>query len=266
MIKFVLTLALFLGGQFSQYERQYLCSLVDNHVVIPAGKAGDRYNNGYKEERYDFVLDSFIEEFERDINSRGGSFHIMRDWGDGAVNAWAWRIGKEYWMEVPGGMARYGIINEEAFLSTLCHELGHLLGGAPHGNEISYEGQADYYAPMKCMERVLDRLGVIEKVPPADLDCEGQYCGNRFDGIKSLTKYYAQIAKTPEPSLRTPSGRVVSRTLQKHPDAQCRFDTMVAALKCPDRSDFDYEDPGVGACYAQGSARPRCWYSPSKAP
>lgn len=203
MKKYLLFCLLALGPQ-----TQHLCSLVDNHVVIPVGAKGDRYNNGYLEDRYHQVLDEFISEFEGDIKRRGGTFHIMRDWSDGAVNAWAWRIGKEYWMEVPGGMARYGIINEEAFLSTLCHELGHLLGGAPHGHEISYEGQADYYAPMKCMERILRKLKVTTIAVPKNLNCVGEYCGNRFSAIKSLTAYYAELSKDPAPSLSTPSSSV----------------------------------------------------------
>lgn len=238
----------------------HLCSLVENHVTIPFGEAGGRYDNGYSEPRYHYVLDNFIEEFKEDISLRGGSFHIMRDWGDGAVNAWAWRIGSEYWIEVPGGMARYGIINEEAFLSTLCHELGHLLGGAPHRQQISFEGQADYYAPMKCMERILFRIGAVDKQAPSDLRCVGDFCGNRFDGIKSLTSYYAEIAKAPAPTLKTPSSKVVSRTLQSHPDAQCRFDTMVAALNCSNRIDFDYQDHRNGACQFDQGSRPRCWF------
>ncbi len=210
------------------------------------------------------VLDSFIDEFKTDISQRGGTFHIMRDWSDGAVNAWAWRIGQEYWMEVPGGMARYGIINEEAFLSTLCHELGHLLGGAPQRHDISYEGQADYYAPMKCMERILTKLQAREKSVALNLNCHGKFCGNRFLGIQSLTRYYAEIAKDPVPSLKTPSSTVVSRTERSHPKAQCRFDTMIAALRCNDRKSFDSKDPNIGACSVPDSARPLCWFNPKE--
>ena len=113
---------------------------------------------------------------------------------------------------------------------------------------------------MKCMERILLRIGAAEKQAPSHLNCVGEFCGNRFDGIKSLTSYYAEIAKAPAPSLKTPSSKVVSRTLQSHPDAQCRFDTMIAALKCSDRLDFDYQDDKAGACQTRQGSRPRCWF------
>lgn len=253
---------------FLSSERQHLCSLVEDYVVIPYGIEGDRYNNGYKEERYHFVLDEFIAEFTPDIQKRLGTFHILRDWFDGSVNAWAWRQGSEFWLEVPGGMARYGLINEEAFLLTLCHELGHLLGGSPQRNDISYEGQSDYFATMKCMERILAKLNqgraLSQKALTQDLRCSGVYCIERFRGIESLVSYYADIEKSPVPSLMTPSALQVQKTLRSHPKAQCRFDTMVAALRCDNRLDFSNKNPWNGACLRGESARPRCWFNPKE--
>jgi hypothetical protein len=52
----------------------HLCSLVDDHIVIPFEESGGRYDNGYLEERFHFVLDSFIEEFNSDIKKEGGLF------------------------------------------------------------------------------------------------------------------------------------------------------------------------------------------------
>ncbi|MCF8060821.1 MAG: hypothetical protein K9K67_16070 [Bacteriovoracaceae bacterium] len=239
-----------------------LCSLVDDYVIMDLSIESDRYNNGYKEDRYDFVLDQFIAEFSPDISLKTGSFHILRDWGDGAVNAWAWRMGNEYWLEVPGGMARYHLIKETGFLSTLCHELGHLLGGTPHNDTISFEGQADYFSAMKCMERMLNRLSYKELLN-APIKCKGTYCGERFEGIESLSSYYAELEKRPTPSLNTPDRTITKRTLSRHPGSQCRFDTMVAALKCDNRDDFSYQDAFMGSCSLEG-ARPACWFNPEE--
>jgi len=222
-----------------------VCQLVDDHEFAPLTK--DPYNNGYPESRYHLVLNEFIKEFTPDIEKRGGTFHILRDWSDGAVNAWAWRIGDEFWLEVPGGMSRYHLINEFGFLTTLCHELGHLEGGAPHGSEISYEGQADYYSTMKCMHRILKRLGHSND--------------KLLSGIKSLTSYYAFLEKSDPPQINTPDLTQARQTLRSHPKSQCRFDTMVRAMKCDNKDHFSYDNPNTGAC--QGSlARPLCWYRP----
>lgn len=243
----------------------FLCQLVENHVTIDFNRYSNRvenpYDNGYPEERYHQVLDTLTSEFQGEALKRGGSFHILRDWGDGAVNAWAWRIGDEFWIEVPGGMSRYHLINEEGFLTVLCHELGHLFGGSPHGNEISYEGQADYYSTMKCVSRVFHALGYPEK--PSQYSCQGKFCDERLKGAESLSSYYAFLGKDPLPSLGTPDRSSVNQTNRAHPRAQCRFDTMVAGLQCSNREDFSYRNFQDGACMGTG-ARPRCWFSPGE--
>ncbi|MAF77589.1 MAG: hypothetical protein CME60_05450 [Halobacteriovoraceae bacterium] len=239
-------------------ERKLLCQLVENHAYSEL--TNDRknpYDNGYSEQRYDYVLDTFIDEFSPDT---GNQLNIQRDWTDGAVNAWAWRIGQEYWLEVPGGMSRYHLISEEGFISTLCHELGHLLGGSPHSHEISYEGQADYYGHMKCLERIFKRLN-LDRSDSSELSCAGEFCQARLEGAKSLSSYYASLENSPFPSLITPDQSQVTTTLRSHPKAQCRFDTMVAAMKCPNRTPFSYLEPHSGSCQEEVSQRPKCWYS-----
>lgn len=235
-----------------------LCSLVKNHITLDFSDNKNIWDNGYKEERYHLVLDTVYEVFAPQFEQRSGRFVIVRDWSDGAVNAWAARQGNRYEIEVPGGMARYSLINEEAFLLTICHELGHLLGGYPHSKEISFEGQSDYYAVMKCMEPLLSALDYPTDDPI--LDCEGLYCQARFRGIQSLTAYYAQLARNAPPTLETPSTERPRQTLSKHPSAQCRFDTMIAGLRCANRDDFSYSNSITGSCEAL-AGRSRCWFA-----
>ncbi|MCJ8278232.1 MAG: hypothetical protein MJK18_15435, partial [Bdellovibrionales bacterium] len=109
---------------FLSFPSHYHQASVGTHYVTVDR---NKFDNGYKEERYHFILDKVIEIYRPLIKDRNGTFDIMRDWSDGAVNMWAWRWGDEYWLEVPGGMARYHLINEEAFLMSVCHEIGHLL-------------------------------------------------------------------------------------------------------------------------------------------
>jgi hypothetical protein len=244
-------------------RREPICELVHNPVFMDfsIGESENPYDNGYKKERYHYVLDKVIETFNPRFSKMGQVLKILRDWGDGAVNAWAFRVGDEAWLEVPGGMARYHLISEEGFLMTICHELGHLIGGYPHRNEISYEGQSDYFAPMKCMEDILLALKAKENLPTsgAQFKCVGKFCQQRMVGIRSLTSYYAFLEKVPNPSLSTPSSQVVRQTSRAHPPAQCRFDTMVRALGCSNRSPFSYSNEIDGACL-DSSSRAKCWY------
>ena len=217
--------------------------------VAPLGK----YDNGYTEARYDEILQILRGVYGPIIEARGGEFHLLTDWTDGAVNMWAFRIGDEYWLELPGGMARYGLINEEAFLTSICHELGHLLGGPPYRSEISLEGQSDYYATLECVEKLLPAVVPIKNLPE-DLEVseacvannfpDQELCQRALQGAKSLTSYYAELEKVPFPQISTPSSVVVAQTLTVHPPAQCRLDTFVAGL-------FKWQ-------------RPACWFKASQ--
>ncbi len=246
-------------------------SSLDRYILMDARSP---YND-YTEARYDEILDRFIEIMQPRVGARGGELKILRDWTDGAVNAWAWREGSEYWIEAPGGAARYYLINEEAFLATLCHELGHLIGGAPKSLQISYEGQSDYYSAAKCLRIVLREIAPFKPIAPTpDVvqsclawtpDEDRRICERSLIGALSLTSYYAQLEKVPAPQISTPSRDQASSTLQTHPKSQCRFDTYLAGALCPLSRDVEFgeQDFRTGACHSQFSpahARPSCWF------
>ena len=207
------------------------------------------FDNGYPEEIYNSVIQSFKGVYGPIIEERGGELRILDEWSDGAVNMWAFRLGNEYWLEIPGGMSRYHLINEEAFILSICHELGHLLGGSPKRGDISLEGQSDYYAGLECIERM---LGTITPIKELEIDedvkesCkdlsspELELCHRSLMGSLSLTSYYAELEQKPFPKLSTPSEVVVEETLLTHPPAQCRLDTFYAGYRDQDR--------------------PSCWY------
>lgn len=244
---------------------------VEHHFELSAPAT---YND-YTEARYDEVLNRFIKIMQRNVGARGGQLKILRDWSDGAVNAWAWREGQDYWIEAPGGAARYYLLNEEAFLATLCHELGHLMGGTPSRHQISFEGQSDYYSSAKCLRIVLKEIEPFKKIQPSEdvvQACSAweepedrQICQRSVIGALSLTSYYAQLEKVSAPQISTPSGERVRETLQAHPKAQCRFDTYLAGALCPVKASIDFgeKDSKEGACsssFSPAHARPACWF------
>ena len=241
-------------------------TIVPQHEFV----LGDDWNNGYPEKKYHQVLDKIIEIYEPIIQSKGGTLHILRDWRDGSVNAWAWRIGQEYHLEVPGGMSRYHLINEEAFILTVCHELGHLLGGAPARNRaISLEGQADYFATTHCAKRVLPQIEPYKKTTPTQdmqnlcaRENDRDLCYRILSGSQSLSNYFASIARNSFPTLSQESQRQVNQTLTTHPKAQCRLDTFKRGTFChKNEGNISFDDPKLGYCTEKDDLkRPRCWY------
>lgn len=209
-------------------------SLVGDHY---RQSALGQFDNGYPQQKYESVLKTLQNVYGPIIQARGGELKLLTDWTDGAVNMWAWRRGPEYWLEIPGGMSRYYLITEEAFVVSICHELGHLLGGAPQNGEISFEGQADYFANQNCSLLLLDKIKAFKELPSdpeitslCSQEADVERCQKVLSGSKSLSSYYAELENVSFPQYSTTSSVKVSQTLQKHPPAQCRLDTFKAGF------------------------------------
>ena len=263
-----------IAGNFKHHKHSLL---PENNLRSPTVLEvySDEWNNGYTEDSYHKVLDTFYEVYSPRIEALGSVFIIERDWTDGAVNAFSWKGGNQFGIEIPGGISRYELINEEAFILVICHEMGHILGGAPHNNGTSYEGQSDYFSSLKCMREILPLIPRTEVV--VSEDCQkafanngeaAQVCQNTFEGALALTSLYARVGGSPFPSSDTPDMRVVAKTSSKHPKAQCRLDTILAGMLCPKSIDEEVSDldPSLGTCIREQykrEARPRCWYKPN---
>lgn len=212
-------------------------------LLLASPLSAQEWDNGYTEQEFHKVLSVFVNVYDPIVAAEGGTFEIDADWTDGSVNAFAWREGKIYRIEVPGGLSRYSLFNEEAYILMICHELGHLLGGEPSSHQISFEGQSDYYSTEVCMKLVLphieDRAGSATR-EVQDLCRSDRICERSLLAAEAMGRFDAKLAKTDAPKFSTPDLSVVSKTLQTHPSPQCRLDTRKAgALAMP---------------------RPACWY------
>ncbi len=85
----------------------------------------------------------------------------------------------------------------------------------------------------------------------------------------SLAKVLADLGGESVPSKSKIDSSVVRSTYEEHPQAQCRLDTYLNGLACPQRGDMSDKSPKVNSCfsypdsksYGPGS-RPRCWFAP----
>ena len=172
---------------------------------------------------------------------------------------------------------------------TLCHELGHIFGGAPRRynpvdwdgpaaedgmSVMSAEGQADYYAAMVCFRQLIrgqDHQQVLAtaKVPPEVKetcekawgdDLEGSLiCQRTLVGAFSFLNFVMDFRisfSTPDTSIPEKLDR------GSYPLRQCRLDTFVAGARCNEKHDLqlDFMDPAKSECAQTEAQRPRCWY------
>lgn len=258
----------------------------ENDMYIPASEDS---GNGMTEKLFNDLIKQVQDLYGPIVKSKGANLIIRGDWKDGTVNAYARKDGKNFYVQMFGGLARHATITPLAFVLVQCHEVGHHIGGAPQlsafGNvKYSNEGQSDYWGTAKCLRRFLETYG--EPDSEADTPTPAyvkEQCSKSFEhaddrGVcektsmagHSLGNLFRDLRKQSKPlDFKTPDTKTVSRTYDGHPDSQCRLDTYFQASLCPvdfdkDVSDTDYN---VGTCTTEKGAkvgvRPLCWFAPT---
>ncbi|MES2857370.1 MAG: hypothetical protein V4692_15980 [Bdellovibrionota bacterium] len=239
---------------------------------------------GISLETYNAVLDKIDHIYSAEIAAeKSGVLAIERLWASEKVNAYALRSGLRRIIVFPGGLARHPEIDRDAFALVACHEIGHHRGGAPiraRNTWASVEGQADYFANLKCMRRFFEDEDneVVMKNPKLDEltrgECEKEFssrndqlaCMRSVVAAKGVTMMLRDLAgETTVPDVATPDAHIADATNQSYPGTQCRIDTFLNAARCPvptseGVSPLRYQD---GTCdqspYNTGS-RPQCWF------
>lgn len=180
------------------------------------------------------VIRVFEQEFARDAAELDRVFEIHHDWKQDWAQAFARRWETDH-LVVYGGAARITGGTVDSFALILCHEVGHLYGGFPFSdvyNQISVEGQADYWATNVCWERIANDLPNVV----------GDSVARARVAAQILTHYFALTRGLPAPRPETPDLLEVARTTLTHPSPQCRLDTFLAGQRA--------------------APRPLCWFAP----
>lgn len=257
--------------------------LPQNDLKIPIGSAEAK---GITQAQFNAVMDRAEAIYGPIIKARGGRLVLKRLWDDSTVNASAQRSGSDYVLNMYGGLARHATITQDGMALVVCHELGHHIGGAPkYGgyNWASNEGQADYFANMKCLHRIFAAPGAESFTQPAgDETLAREACGKAYPteaerrlcvrssmaGMSVTELFRALRREDPIPHFNTPDPKAVTRMYDSHPGTQCRLDTYFAGSLCtqPFLNDVSETDPAVAACTRSNGfsvgLRPRCWYLP----
>lgn len=237
------------------------------------------------EATFNALLDRIQSTYAPIIAQKGAQFSIQRLWQDSTVNAYANRSGNQWYIQMYGGLARHSALTRDGFLLIACHEVGHHLGGSPKytGQWAATEGQADYFATMKCLRKIWqsdDNITIVRSlsVPQTVVkQCESNFgsaqeiaiCERATVAGISAAEVSRQIASGGPISVDTPDRNAVSQTYESHPQAQCRLDTYYSGSICQvsDTIDFRDNDFITGACAIEKGDkigyRPMCWYKPS---
>ncbi len=234
---------------------------------------------------------SSIKHFEKFFGPKIEDEHkaeliVYGSWASNTVNAYAERDDKKIMITIYGGLARHKAITKDGFMAVFCHELGHHFGGYPKKSTnrwSSAEGQADYYASMKCLRRLwkdednflaLSNVTVPQKVKD---ECAQTYTSVKEQALcqrmslagRSVALMIQDLDHDSiEPKFETPETSVVRSMNYMHPYAQCRLDTYFNGAICPvpEYQEFSDSEETEGSCHPKlGDSRgnrPRCWFFP----
>lgn len=247
----------------------------------------DKEAAGITEVQFNAVIDQVETIYSPLVAEYGGKLEVVRKWTDGTVNAYAERAGDNWKVSMFGGLARHRTITADGFALVVCHEIGHHIGGAPRyaGEDwASNEGQADYFATLKCLRRVWqseDNAAVIRTLdvpkfltdschkqwsakPDREICVRGGMAGN------SVAQLFAALSWSTKPvKFDTPDPKQVTTTNDAHPATQCRLDTYFQGALCEKsfNEEIGQAEEVTGSCHGStGQAiglRPRCWFKPT---
>lgn len=227
------------------------------------------------------------------------------DWNSDAASAHVLLNAEDDWtIQVSGGWLTVSSMTTEVFALTMCHEVGHFVGGFPFktggrkddtgalGTAISAELQADYFATKDCLPRLWANETEVNAAAFAELEpsgierCTTAYsdpasqalCGRILRASLQTGRLYEEqeVLQAPRelayPQLDTPDTTEVEVTREGHASSQCRLDTLVAGAVCAVKA-TGTEIPGFVPPYgeysvaSQEAARPfACQTGPGARP
>lgn len=204
----------------------------------------DFYDPNKTPEKFNLLINRLVSLYSDTVKGLGAELKAEVLWDSTELNAYAEKNKTNWSIIFHGALYRDQRITDDGFVMTICHELGHLLGGAPFliGKETSAEGQADFWTSSVCAKKYFTEFP--EEIPQSNHfvreQCSAKYdnpsdqkiCYRTTMAGQSLAAFlgFQFNGKIPRP--HTPDKHVVDITNQVHPDPQCRLDTFLAGALC----------------------------------
>lgn len=199
--------------------------------------------------KFEEINNRIIDLYKSEIESMGINFHLQNQWQSNNKNAAALKLANDWSIQMNGGIYKDSAITDDAQALGTCHELGHLIGGAPYksnvpGSKMSSEGQADFWASAVCFKRYTKTYPITQVMTDLKVKqiCEENYrknplghvgdCYRSMKASESLSTFFANLVNEKKPEFNDQKGIPVISTHSGHPNAQCRLETFKAGYLC----------------------------------
>jgi hypothetical protein len=258
----IILLGLFITIFFPLWAKATFLPIDLNESDVPRMGASDMTEKEFRD-----IIRNLQTAFAPVAKKHGGNLSISGDWKSEKLNAGAQQIMGNWRVIISGALARRPELTADGFTLILCHELGHHLGGfslAPpamplDGIWAANEGQSDYFAAHACArmiwgeEKEKNRLSrplvspfVKERCDAVFSDEDSQnLCYRTNLGNESVIATMAALMKKEMPKFETPNTTPAEKTINSHPEIQCRLDSAFQGSLCPVEFNFNVI-PGKG--------------------
>lgn len=178
---------------------------------------------------YDFysIPSIIMGLFQKELTALGSPLVLDAQWESPYFGAGVSFYNEEFRLMILGGTTRIKGMSLDAYAAVVCHEIGHIIGGAPYqtitGAEwSSSEGQADFFAASVCLPRYFASKKENSQVMAKRIEGAGFDMMNSFKDFdsnanadeKKLVRHVVNVTKTKE------------TLINKYPSIQCRYETF----------------------------------------
>lgn len=240
----------------------------------------------YTEQEFKDLIARVRKIYDPVYAAQGKTVEVLTYWDVNEGNAMTSQSsdGKTVYFLFSGGLLRGKYMNKDSFLFAACHEMGHQLGGFPKEKVLpwsSTEGEADYFANLKCMKEVLkgdpENVKALELKVPGNIkrrcrkiyadDDSFQICLRSTMAAESAYKFLQSKERNwadADPSLFNQILYPVEETIMRYPEIPCRAETAYRGAICDRRGELSDTDETAGVCHKKNGdrvgMRPSCWF------
>lgn len=215
--------------------------------------------------KFENLINKVISPYLNQLENIGDELDIDINWKSNHPNASVSMKKNRVVMSFHGGFKRKFNLSDDAYAITVCHEVGHLVGGYPKvypTQKYSAEAQSDYFATSECIQKYFEKVSreiafneliLLDKTQRELCQREGLESNNCLRGLVAIASL--SNAYNGEKSINKYSDEYVKVTnYNDYPSAQCRVDTLRAGLLC------GLAQNEGNNCESSDKVRPKCWY------
>ena len=180
------------------------------------------------------IPSQIISLFSNELSQEGRTLSLNAQWESPFFGAGAGLSHNQYTLMILGGTVRIEGMTADAYAAIVCHEIGHMIGGAPFQSILgsgwsSSEGQSDFFAASVCLPHFFRSRGVADDEIKNRVEKAGYEMIHSFSLLNK--RFQGSSAEVVVRYKKDES--VVKEVLSGYPTLQCRYENFRNPIERP---------------------------------